>query len=88
MSILLGLIAVLRAQMRPAVTYQVAWSVCLSVCRSSPAKAAKPIEMPFGLRTRVGPMKHALDGGAGTLWKGAILRRKGPPVVKCSDCLP
>ena len=41
-------------------------SVCLSVCRSvtlvSPAKTAKPIEMPFGLRTRVGPGNHVLDG--------------------------
>jgi len=23
---------------------------------------AEPIEMPFGLRTRVGPKNHALDG--------------------------
>jgi len=34
-------------------------SVCLSVCRSvtlvSPAKTAAPIELPFGLRTWVGP---------------------------------
>jgi len=29
----------------------------------SPAKTAKPIEMPFGLWTRVGPSKHVLDGG-------------------------
>jgi len=33
--------------------------VCLSVCRSvtlvSPAKTAEPTEMPFGLRTLVGP---------------------------------
>jgi len=28
----------------------------------SPAKMAAPIEMPFGLRTRVGPRKHVLDG--------------------------
>ena len=25
-------------------------------------KTAEPIEMPFGLRTRVGPGNHALDG--------------------------
>jgi len=44
--------------------------VCLSVCRSvclsvtlvSPAKTAEPIEMPFGLRTWVGPRDHVLDG--------------------------
>jgi len=28
----------------------------------SPAKTAAPIEMPFGLRTRVGPGNHVLDG--------------------------
>jgi len=40
--------------------------VCRSVCRSvtlvSPATTAAPIEMPFGLRTRVGPGNHVLDG--------------------------
>jgi len=43
---------------------------CLSVCQSvglsvtlvSPAKPAAPIEMPFGLRTWVGPRNHVLDG--------------------------
>jgi len=29
----------------------------------SPAKTAEPIEMPFGLRTWVGPGNHVLDGG-------------------------
>jgi len=41
-------------------------SACLSVCRSvtlvSPAKTAETIQMPFGLRTRVGPRNHLLDG--------------------------
>jgi len=37
-------------------------SVCLSVTLVSPAKMAAPIEMPFGLRTRVGPGNHVLDG--------------------------
>jgi len=63
---LLGRIAVLRTLMRPTVTHRVAWSVGLSVCRCvilvSPAKTAGPIEMPFGLRTRVGPRNHVLDG--------------------------
>jgi len=40
--------------------------VCRSVYRSvtqvSPAKTAAPIEMPFGLRTHVGPGNHVLDG--------------------------
>jgi len=30
----------------------------------SPAKTAEPMEMLFGLWTRLGPRKHALDGGA------------------------
>jgi len=29
----------------------------------SPAKTAEPIEVPFGLRTRVGPGNHVLDRG-------------------------
>ena len=49
-------------------------SVCLSVwtsvCRSvtvvSPAKTAEPIEMPFGLRTRVSRWNHVLDLSMGT----------------------
>jgi len=56
--------------MRPIATDGVAWSVCQSVYRSvdlsdtivSRAKAAEPIEMPFGTWTRVGPMNHALHG--------------------------
>jgi len=71
--------------MRPTVTDRVAWSVgrslCLSVCRSvtpvSPAKTAKPIEMPFGLRIRVGPGNHVLDVGPDPPWEGAILWGKG-----------
>jgi len=41
----------------------VCWSVCLSVTQVSPAKTAKLIEMPFGLRTGVGPRNHVLDVG-------------------------
>jgi len=45
--------------MRPIVTDRVA---CLSVGQSvtlvSPAKTAEPIEMPFELRTMVGPGNH------------------------------
>jgi len=37
--------------------------ICLSVTLVSPAKTAETIEMPFGLRTQVGPGNHALDGG-------------------------
>ena len=52
--------------MQSVVIDQVAWSVGrsvgLSVTLLSPAKAAEPIKMPFGLRTRVGPGNHVLDG--------------------------
>jgi len=48
--------------MRSIVTDLVAWSVGLSVTLVSPAKMAEPIEMPFGLRTRVGLRNHELDG--------------------------
>ena len=52
--------------MWPVVTDRVAWFVGLSVCQSvtlvSPAKTATPKEMPFGLRTQVGPENHILAG--------------------------
>jgi len=83
--------------MRPILTDQVAWSVGRSVCLSvslsicwsvtlvSPAKTAAPIEMPFGLRTGVGPVNHVLDGrpdlpmGTGNQFLGG---GKGRPIVK------
>jgi len=37
-------------------------SVGLSVTIVSPAKMAEPIEMPFGMWTRVGARKRVLDG--------------------------
>jgi len=42
--------------------YRLSRMVCRSVTLVSPAKAAEPIEMPFGLRTQVGPGNHVLDG--------------------------
>ena len=43
--------------MRPIATEGVVWSVCLSVSRSvttvTPAKAVRPIAIPFGLWTLV-----------------------------------
>jgi len=57
--------------MQPIVTDRVAWSVNLSVCHTSePYKTAAPIEMPFGLMTRVGPGNHVLDGGPDPPWEG------------------
>jgi len=78
--------------MRPVVTDQVAWSVSLSVSRSvtlvSPAKMAEPIEMQFGLRTRVGPGNHVLDSGPDPpVGRGKFLGENGPPIVKYWDIL-
>ena len=41
------------------------------------AKTAEPIEMLFGLRTRLGPGNYVLDGDSDPAWEGAILRGKG-----------
>jgi len=63
-----------------AFCYRPSSVVCLFVCQSvtvvSSAKMGEPIEMPFGLRTRVYPGNHVLDGGPdhgkGQFWeKGA-----------------
>jgi len=55
--------------MQPIVTDRVTWSVGLSVGLSVTvvklAKTAETTEMPFvpfGLRTRVGPRNHVLNG--------------------------
>ena len=48
--------------MRPIVTDGVAWSVGRSATIVSPVETAEPIEMPFGMWTRVGTRKHVLDG--------------------------
>jgi len=57
--------------MQPILTDRVAWSVSQSVTLVSPAKTAAPIELPFGLRTWVGPGNHVLDGGSDPPWEGA-----------------
>jgi len=65
-------------------------SVCLSVGLSvtavSPAKTDEPIEMPFGIRTRAGPMSHVLVGvHTGATWWIPLNRQCGAemrPVVK------
>jgi len=48
---------------------------------------ADPIEMPFGLRTLVGPRNHVLDGVLIPPRERAILA-KGAPIVKYCDFLP
>ena len=67
MIIIIGRIAVLRTYMRPIVTDRGAWSVglsvSLSVCHTNePCKTAKAIELPFGLKARMGPRNHVLHG--------------------------
>ena len=59
----------------------VSLSVCLFVTLVSPAKTAEPIEMPFGLRTWLGPKDHVLDGVQIPPWEGANFRgRMGVPL--------
>jgi len=70
-------------------SYRPSSMVCLSiglyVCRSvtlvSPAKTAAPIELPFGLRTWVGPGNHVLDGGPDpSMGRGKFWGRMGIPL--------
>jgi len=71
--------------------YKLSSMVCLSVCHSSePCKNGWTHQMPFALRTRVGPVNHVLDGGPDPPMqsKGTILRGNGWPTVKYRDCLP
>ena len=51
-------------------------SVCLSATTVSPAEAAKPNVMPFGMLTRVGPRNYVLDGGSDPAHERTILRAK------------
>jgi len=90
MMYLLGHIAVLRMQLRRFVTDRVAWSVCLSVGHSSERcqNMPVPIKMPFGLRTRVDPSNHVLDGVQITPWEGAFFEGNGRPILKYRDVVP
>jgi len=62
------------------VANRVAWSIGLSVTLVGPAKMAALIQMPFGLRTQVGPGNHVLDKGPHAPWEGAIFWGKAPIV--------
>jgi len=73
----------LRTQTRPIVTDRVAWSVGLSVglwsvTLASPAKMAEPMEMSFGLRTRVGAGNHCIRWSPDTPKEGVSVLGKGP----------
>jgi len=68
--------------------YRSSSTVCRSVTLVSPAKTAELIEMPFGLRTRVGPGNHVLDGGPDPpMGRGNFEGGKGRPIVKYRDTL-
>jgi len=53
---------------------------------SSMQKTAEPIEMPFGLWTRMGPRNYVLDGGPDLHGKGQFWG-KGALTVKYMDFL-
>jgi len=61
--------------------------VCQSVTLATPAKTAEPIEMPFALRTRVGPKNHVFRWGPHSPMGMGNFGGKGCPIVKYSDTL-
>jgi len=67
--------------MRSVVRDRVAWSVCRSITIVSPAKAAEPMQMRFGLWTRMGPGNYVLDGDVH--WRN--LANTTEPSVCCGD---
>jgi len=75
------------ASLWPTVTDRVAWSGSLSVTLLSRAKMVEAIEMPFRLRTWVGPRNHVLEGVQIFLGKGQFLFI-WVPIVKYMDFLP
>jgi len=72
-----------------ACSYRPSSVVCRSVTLVSPAKTAAPIELPFGLRTWVGPGNHVLDawGPDPPMARGKFLGENGRPIVKYTDTL-
>jgi len=86
--ILLGRLAALARCGLLLQTEQRGLSVCLLVTIVSPAKAAEPIVMPFGMLTRVGQKNPVLDEGSDPPYKGVILRGgECRPIVKYRDSL-
>jgi len=60
----------------------------MSVTLVSPAETDAPIEMPFGLRTRVGPGNHVVDGGPDpSMARGNFEGEEGRPIIKYWDTL-
>jgi len=57
--------------------YRLSSVVCRSVTLVSPAKMTEPIQMPFGLRTPLGPGNHVLDRGPDPHGKGQFFWERG-----------
>jgi len=55
-------------------------SVCWSVTIVSPAETAEAIEMPFALRTRVGPSMYVLDRVQIPMERGNFEGERGKPL--------
>jgi len=69
-----------------AYCYRPSSVACWSVYHSyEPRKTAEPIEMPFGLWARLDSTNHVLDAVQIPVWKGAIFRGKGRPIIKYRD---
>ena len=51
-------------------------------------KTADPIEMPFGMLSRVGSRKHVLDGVRISHAEGQFCGGKGRPIVTYRDSVP
>ena len=66
---------------------RVMWSVCWSVTVVIPAKIAELNEMPFGLRTQVGPRNHVLDGSLLLLMGSDSFEGGGLAIVKYRETL-
>ena len=60
-------------------TEQRGLSVCLSVTAVNPAKMAEPIEMPFGICTRMGPMNRVFDGSRSPHANGQLSGERTSP---------
>ena len=75
-----------RTYVDAAYCYRQSSVVCRSVCHN--AKTAKPIDMPFGLSSRVGLRNHVLHRGPDPAMERGNYEGEWRLVVKYSDCLP
>jgi len=69
-----------------AYCYRPSSVVCRSVTLVSPAKTAEPIDMSFGLWTRMGPKESCVRWGPDPPWEGAMFGERAP-IVKYTEFL-